>query len=113
MAFVDRFRQPRVFHAVAEEVGPHGEDHVRGYLLLTDRFEKELHERHSVVPGPGILAGAVSEELLELVDDDEDVVVIRQPRLANRRDEAQAAAAKSRVENHAMRGRQFAVAAAK
>ena len=90
---VDRLGQPVELGAVADEIRAHRDDDVDRRLLLADGVQQEFHERDGVVVRVAQLAAVLeAEELLKLVGDDEDVLVRRQPRLADALDQARLAA---------------------
>ena len=102
--------QPAEVHAVADEVGPHGDDDVDGQGRLRCRLEQQLHERHGFVAGVlDLPAAAEAEQLLELVDEHQHVLVGGNACLPHRLDEAERAAPQGGVENDAVRAAELAV----
>ena len=103
LAVVDRLRQPRVLHAVADEVGSHRQHDVDRQRGLASRFEQELDERDRFVAGVlDQAASAEAKQLLELIDDHEEVVAGRDSRVTDGVDEPERAAAQRRLQHHAV-----------
>ena len=75
-AVVDRLGQAGEVHAVADEVGAHGDHDVDGQVFLLGGLEQKLDEGDRGVPGVfDLVVAAEAEELFELVDDDEEIVL--------------------------------------
>ena len=92
---IDHLGQTLELPAVADEIGAHGEHDVDRHIGLRDRFEKHADKfvGHFLLR----LAGLVeAKDLLELVDDQQEVGVLSQPRLLDRFDQAELATAQCR-----------------
>ena len=97
-------RQARVLHAVADEVGAHRQHDVDRQLAVcvvasSSSLTKATASSRDVLD---LAAPPEAEQLLELIDDDEDVVVGGNARLADGVDEAERAAAQRGFEQHAV-----------
>jgi hypothetical protein len=102
--------QPGVVHAVADEVRPHRQGHVDRELVLADSLEEGAHERDRLVAR--LCGGRIApeaEQLFELIDENEQIVIFRQPRLAYRVHQPVRPAAEGRVHQHLVGGREFLV----
>ncbi len=110
LALIQGLRKPRVVHAVANEVGPHRQHHIDRQRGLVDGFEQQLYERNRIVPGDAVVAvTAESEQFLELIDEDEDVVVRREVCLLHGLHQAARAPAERGLEHHAVGGRELGI----
>ncbi len=98
---VERLGQAGILHALADEVRPHRQHDIDGHYGLAAGLEQQLHERHGLVArGRHLPAPLESEELLELIDDDQDVVARRDVGLAHRVDQAALAAPERGIHQH-------------
>ncbi len=98
---IERFRQTRILHAVTDEIGSHGQDHVNGNIGLAAGVEEQLDEGDGLVAGPRVLAAPLEpEQLLELVDDHEDVIPGWDPGQLHCVDKPSRSAAQRRIDEH-------------
>ena len=103
LALVQGLGQPRILHAVADEVGAHGQHDVDRQLALRCRLEQQLdkatassRDRSSLEVWPE------PKQLLELIDEHEHVVVLGDLRLPDRLDQPERTTAQRGLEHHAV-----------
>ena len=109
-AGIHRFGQPGEVHAVPDEVGPHREDHVDRRALLARGFDEQADKGHGLVARMRVVAAAEPEELLELINEDQQVLVPGDSRLAHGVDQARCAAPQRGLHEHAVGIRQLGIA---
>src|SRR3984893_10798056 len=94
-ASVDGFREALKFHAIAQEVGAHGEHDVNGDVFLLSRFQEEVEASEGFGRRGTAMSGtAETEQLFRLVDIDEKIVFGGDPGLTHGVGDPQCAAAK-------------------
>src|SRR5262249_26459773 len=87
--------------AGADEMGADGEHDVNRNIALAACFKQQLYEcRGGVVTTRLIGRVGKTEKLLELIDNDEYLIALRQAGETNHLDEAEAAAAEGHFEQH-------------
>src|SRR5262249_8275909 len=100
LAVANRLRELAKACAVTEKVRTHGDHDVDGDACLRRCLEQQLDKSRSLIPGT-ILFREIrkAEDLLKLIDDDQQILMRLQARLAGSFDESQAAAPKGRLEH--------------
>jgi hypothetical protein len=107
-AFVNNLGQAGELHAVTDEVGAHGQHDVNGHVVLACGFEKQLEKGYGFVPGVlNMLASAKAEQFLKLVNDNEEIVMRRNTRLAYCVNKSQRATAQCGFHQNSVRTRQL------